>query len=281
VSFSPGDAGRREAYAHLQVLVQLAITALVLVLFLQLLVSVQVVAPLRRLAAAAGRIAGGDLDRPVEERRDDELGDLAAAFEGMRERLRAGREIDRSRLEELRAAHAELLAMGAPQLAPSSVFLAWAGELDAAEAARGPAGPWRTLAAAVMAWRRGDPAAALPLAERAASTPEQLLVRRWALYFQGETLLDLGRYGEALATLGRHRQSRDAQVARGGFAIRSRMATARALRGLGRLDEAMAELDHVARVLRHADPGLAIVAEVRDLQGSLRAARGGARGSGP
>ncbi|HWR98791.1 MAG TPA: ATP-binding protein [Candidatus Methanoperedens sp.] len=112
VTFSPGDAGRRAAYAHLQVLVQLGITALVLVLFLHLLVSVQVIGPLRRLAAAAGRIAGGDLDRPVEARRRDELGDLAAAFEAMRERLRDGRELDRARLEELRRAHAELVAKG-------------------------------------------------------------------------------------------------------------------------------------------------------------------------
>jgi signal transduction histidine kinase len=112
VVFSPGDAGRRAAYAHLQVLVQLGITALVLVLFLHLLVSVQVVGPLRRLASAAGRIAGGDLDRPVEERRNDELGELAAAFEGMRQRLRAGRERDRTRLEELRRAHADLVAKG-------------------------------------------------------------------------------------------------------------------------------------------------------------------------
>jgi tetratricopeptide (TPR) repeat protein/TolB-like protein len=177
--------------------------------------------------------------------------------------------LDRDR-ERLRAAHEELVRLGAPQLAPSSVFLAWAGELEAAEAARGLAGPWRTLADAVMTWRRGDPSAALPLAERAASTPEQLLVRRWALYFQGEILLDLGRNEEALATLARHRRSRDTQVARGGFALRSRMVAARALEGLGRHDEAMAELDHVARVLRHADPDLAVVSELRALQGSLR-----------
>jgi tetratricopeptide (TPR) repeat protein/TolB-like protein len=178
--------------------------------------------------------------------------------------------------QRLRTAHAELLSLGAPQLAPSSVFLAWAGELEAAEAARSLAGPWRTLADAVLTWRRGDPAAALPLAERAASTPEQLLVRRWALYFQGEILLDLGRNEEALATLERHRRSRDTQVARGGFAVRGRMAAARALEGLGRHDEAMAELDHAAQVLRHADPDLAVVSELRALQGSLNATRSGA-----
>jgi signal transduction histidine kinase len=112
VTFARGDAGRRAAYAHLQVLVQLALTAPVLVLFLHVLISVQIVAPLRRLAAAAGRIASGDLERPVEERRGDELGDLAAAFEEMRRRLREGRERDRERLEELSRAHADLVAKG-------------------------------------------------------------------------------------------------------------------------------------------------------------------------
>jgi len=48
----------------------------------------------------------------VAEPRTDELGDLAAAFESMRLRLREGRELDRARLEELRRAHAELVAKG-------------------------------------------------------------------------------------------------------------------------------------------------------------------------
>lgn len=110
VSFSSRDSGRRAAYAHLQVLVQLGITALILVLFLHLLVSVLVVRPIRSLAAESERIAAGDLERPVGQGRPDEIGDLAAAFETMRRRLREGREQDRSRIEELRAAHADLVA---------------------------------------------------------------------------------------------------------------------------------------------------------------------------
>lgn len=110
VRFSSGDSGRRTAYAHLQVLVQLGITALVLVLFLHLLLSVTVVGPIRRLADESERIASGDLERPVASGRPDEIGDLAAAFESMRARLREARETDRARIEELRAAHAELVA---------------------------------------------------------------------------------------------------------------------------------------------------------------------------
>jgi signal transduction histidine kinase len=110
VFFSSRDSGHRAAYAHLQVLVQLVITALILVLFLYLLVSLMVVGPIRRLVAASERIASGNLSQPVDRGRPDELGDLAAAYETMRQRLREGREVDRARIEELRALHADLVA---------------------------------------------------------------------------------------------------------------------------------------------------------------------------
>ena len=110
VFFSSRDSGRRAAYAHLQVLVQLGITTLILVLFLHLLVSVMVLGPIRRLATDSERIAAGDLERPIERGRPDEIGDLAAAFETMRVRLREGRERDGGRIEELRSAHADLVA---------------------------------------------------------------------------------------------------------------------------------------------------------------------------
>lgn len=110
VAFSLRDSGRRAAYAHLQVLVQLAITALILVLFLHLLLSLMVVGPIRRLVAASERIAAGNLDQPVGQGRPDELGDLAAAYETMRLRLHEGRERDRAHIEELRVTHADLVA---------------------------------------------------------------------------------------------------------------------------------------------------------------------------
>jgi signal transduction histidine kinase len=46
-------------------------------------------APLARLTASAHRIAGGDYDEPVRPGGRDEIGTLAAAFETMRERVRA------------------------------------------------------------------------------------------------------------------------------------------------------------------------------------------------
>jgi len=91
VRFSARETSQRVAYAHLQVLVQLGVTALVLVIFLQLLLSVSVVRPIRSLVAATGRIARGDLEHPVDPGRPDELGELAAALETMRRALREGR----------------------------------------------------------------------------------------------------------------------------------------------------------------------------------------------
>ncbi len=67
---------------------------------------------IRRLEAAAERIAAGDFDEPVVDHGSDELGQLARAFERMRLRLahaRPGpRRVHRQRLA--RAAHAALLA---------------------------------------------------------------------------------------------------------------------------------------------------------------------------
>ena len=61
---------------------------------------------LRRLETAAERIAGGDLSQPVVDRGRDEVAQLAAAFENMRERLshleRARREFIQNASHELR-----------------------------------------------------------------------------------------------------------------------------------------------------------------------------------
>src|SRR5579884_3756979 len=61
-------------------------------LVLSLLYGRRVVRPLARLRQAAEQIAGGDLDRPVQMDRRDEVGALARTFEAMRTALRASRE---------------------------------------------------------------------------------------------------------------------------------------------------------------------------------------------
>ena len=60
---------------------------------------------LRRLERAAERIASGDFDHPVEDRGEDEVGQLATAFEGMRVRLS---QLDRARREFIANASHEL-----------------------------------------------------------------------------------------------------------------------------------------------------------------------------
>jgi signal transduction histidine kinase len=60
---------------------------------------------IRRLERAAERIAGGRLDEPVRDDGNDELGDLAAAFERMRVRLER---LDRARSEFIANASHEL-----------------------------------------------------------------------------------------------------------------------------------------------------------------------------
>lgn len=60
---------------------------------------------IRRLERAADRIAGGRLDEPVADRGNDELGDLAGAFERMRVRLE---KLDRARSEFIANASHEL-----------------------------------------------------------------------------------------------------------------------------------------------------------------------------
>jgi signal transduction histidine kinase len=111
VRFSGRSLRQQVAYTHLQVLVQLGITTLILVLFLHLLVSLSVVRPIRQLVAATERIAAGDLDRPLElPARADEIGDLGQSFGAMLLRLRESRELNRRQLASLEQAHAELLA---------------------------------------------------------------------------------------------------------------------------------------------------------------------------
>ena len=61
------------------------------------LITHRAIGPVRELTAAAQRIARGELDRPIVVQRQDEIGELAAAFEQMRQNLAA----ERRRLQEL------------------------------------------------------------------------------------------------------------------------------------------------------------------------------------
>ncbi|MCM2333256.1 MAG: methyl-accepting chemotaxis protein [Anaeromyxobacteraceae bacterium] len=70
-------------------LVLLALAAGVACLATAALLASQLVAPLRRLSAAASAVAAGDLGQPVEDGGADEVGALAVAFRSMQSSLRA------------------------------------------------------------------------------------------------------------------------------------------------------------------------------------------------
>ncbi len=74
---------------------RLALLGIVIVAGMSLLAFLDVrsvVRPLARLREAAGHIAGGDLDHPVQEGRRDEVGALARTFETMRTTLKTSHE---------------------------------------------------------------------------------------------------------------------------------------------------------------------------------------------
>jgi two-component system OmpR family sensor kinase len=110
------------------------VIALVLVLGIAAIASEVLARRLRRLRAAADRIAGGRFDEPVIDDTRDEIGDLARSFEQMRVRLdrldRARREFIANASHELRTpltsigGFVELLEEGDLDAATQAEFLA-------------------------------------------------------------------------------------------------------------------------------------------------------------
>ncbi|MFQ5594654.1 MAG: GAF domain-containing protein, partial [Anaerolineae bacterium] len=81
------------------------LVALLIAIVLVGLTTREVVQPLAELTAAAHRIAGGGLDDPIVSHRQDEVGQLAQAFEDMRASLAASRREMAQRTQELSVLH--------------------------------------------------------------------------------------------------------------------------------------------------------------------------------
>jgi signal transduction histidine kinase len=110
VVFSRGSMRRQLGFSLVRIIVQLFITALVIVVFINILASLTVLAPIRKLLLATERIGSGDLTRGVDAGGRDEIGDLAHSFNIMLEQLRGSEERIREQLDSLRKAHADLQA---------------------------------------------------------------------------------------------------------------------------------------------------------------------------
>jgi two-component system NtrC family sensor kinase len=110
VGFARGAIQKQLTLSHLRIIVQLAITSLVLIVFINILATVMVLSPIRKLLAATRRAGEGNLNQHVEGGGRDEIGDLADSFNIMLMQLKESREENRQQLDSLRRAHEDLLA---------------------------------------------------------------------------------------------------------------------------------------------------------------------------
>jgi len=103
------SASLRDTLASVQLvkrsLLVSGIVALVIAWFAGSLLALRLTSRIHRLEVAAGRIAGGDFEQPIADPVEDELGDLASAFDRMRLRLA---HLDRARREFIANASHEL-----------------------------------------------------------------------------------------------------------------------------------------------------------------------------
>jgi len=74
-------------YQNMRLTLGLTLFTTLLCTLIAILVTRRIAVPLERLTTAAVRMAGGDLDQSVVIERQDELGDLAAAFNAMARQL--------------------------------------------------------------------------------------------------------------------------------------------------------------------------------------------------
>jgi len=105
-----GRQRNAEQRSDLAVAVGLAAVALVLLMAAGLAFALRrvVVRPVLEVAAATRKLADGDMETRVPARREDELGDLAHAFNGMADSLQTSRNQLARRTQELERSNAEL-----------------------------------------------------------------------------------------------------------------------------------------------------------------------------
>lgn len=166
----------------------------------------------------------------------------------------------------------EARSWGNPQAA---FLLAYAGDQPhAAELARGLVGPPRDYYEGLVAWRRGDRAAAVQRFEAAAGAPGKVSHRLPWVHL-ATVLSELGRDREALAALGRFREANLEDSPYPIFFPRALLLSARSLERLGRRTEALRDVDQLLGLWRQADEDLPELAEARAIRARLTPARAG------
>jgi hypothetical protein len=156
-----------------------------------------------------------------------------------------------------------------PEMTKSiAVALAWLGDLDgAAELAPKLAPELRPHYEAAAAWRRGDLDRALSIVRDLSST-RKTGERAPALWMLAHCAFDAGKDDEVVNAADGLRVS-----AGGGWRTwalpDAQLLAARALDRKGERAKARARVDHVLEVLKHADPGLPMLARAKELRARL------------
>jgi signal transduction histidine kinase len=105
--FSLEGMNKTMARTRLKVVLQIALSALLILLFLLIILTFLVIRPIKKLSRGIERISEGDLDHRLTLRSMDELGFLAGSYNEMVSRLKKNRETIEAQLESLRKAHRE------------------------------------------------------------------------------------------------------------------------------------------------------------------------------
>ncbi len=119
-SFDRETAFLQDVRAHLA---ELGLVLLLLVVAASAWISTHITSPVRQLVAAAHAMEQGGWDAPIDRRRADELGQLAASFDDMRKRQREYVH----HLEDVARAKSEFIAVASHELrTPITVIRGWA-----------------------------------------------------------------------------------------------------------------------------------------------------------
>ena len=152
----------------------------------------------------------------------------------------------------------------------SALLLAQAGDLaHAAELSRElPPGAQRAFYEGLVAWRRGDRAAAASRLQAATvGAPWKMSRRVWLSL--AAVLGELGRDREALEALDRYRGESTLELPYAFGMPRALLLSARSLERVGRRDEALRDVERLLALWKQADADLPELAEARALRARL------------